>query len=133
MSTKKVLGICAIVVGSICVGFCLLILSLIGGSDYRTYPHQKASVWICEDPYFVFSTQEDYFVWEGEKYEVHIMMKASYFSVYRASENFVISDEYILFHGRWRYKKGNMVVKITEDHIFDGAYKLACSSFQRTN
>ena len=123
MSTKKVLGICAIVVGSICVGFCLLILSLIGGSDYRTYPHQKASVWICEDPYFVFSTQEDYFVWEGEKYEVHIMMKASYFSVYRASENFVISDEYILFHGRWRYKKGNMVVKITEDHIFDGAYK----------
>ena len=123
MSTKKVLGICAIVVGSICVGFCLLILSMIGGSDYRTYPHQKASVWICEDPYFVFSTQEDYFVWEGEKYEVHIMMKASYFSVYRASENFVISDEYLLFHGRWRYKKGNMVVKITEDHIFDGAYK----------
>ena len=52
MSTKKVLGICAIVVGSICVGFCLLILSMIGGSDYRTYPHQKASVWICEDPHF---------------------------------------------------------------------------------
>lgn len=123
MRTRKVLGICAIVVGSICVGFCLLILSMIGGSDYRTYPHQKASVWICEDPYFVFSTQEDYFVWEGEKYEVHIMMKASYFSVYRASENFVISDEYLLFHGRWRYKKGNMVVKITEDHIFDGAYE----------
>ena len=123
MRTRKVLGICAIVVGSICVGFCLLILSMIGGSDYRTYPHQKASMWICEDPYFVFSTQEDYFVWKGEKYEVHIMMKANYFSVYRASENFVISDEYLLFHGRWRYKKGNMVVKITEDHIFDGAYK----------
>ena len=123
MSTKKVLGICAIVVGSICVGFCLLILSLIGGSDYRTYPHQKASVWICEDPYFVFSTQEDYFVWEGEKYEVYVRMHAHYFSVYRASENFVISDEYLLFHGSWRYKKGNMVVKITEDNIFDGAYK----------
>ena len=123
MSTRKVLGICAIVVGGICALFVLSVLFLMGGSDYRTYPHQKASVWICEDPYFVFSTQEDYFVWEGEKYEVHIMMKASHFNVYLVSENFVISQENLLFRGSWRYKKGNMVVKITEDNIFDGAYK----------
>lgn len=123
MRTRKVLGICAIVVGGICALFVLSVLFLMGGSDYRTYPHQKASVWICEDPYFVFSTQEDYFVWEGEKYEAYIRMKASYFDVYLASENFVISDENLLFRGSWRYKKGNMVVKITEDNIFDGAYK----------
>jgi len=126
MSTKKVLGICAIVVGSICAAFCLLILSMIGGSDYRTYPHQKATVWTCEDPYFVIQfegVKPSYIEWEGEKYEVYVRMHVHYFSVYRASENFVISDEYLLFHGRWRYKKGNMVVKITEDNIFDGAYK----------
>ena len=123
MSTRKVLGICAIVAGCICAAFCLLILFLMGGSDYRTYPSEKASVWICEDPYFVFSTQEDYFVWEGEKYEVHIMMKASHFNVYLVSENFVISQESLLFCGSWKYKGENMVVKITEDNFFDGAYK----------
>ena len=123
MSTRKALSICAIVAGCIFAFFVLYVFFMIGGSDYTTYPHEKASVWICEDPYFVFSEQEDYLEWEGKKYEARIMMKVSYFDVYLVTENFVISQENILFRGRWKYEGENMVVKITEDNFFDGAYK----------
>lgn len=128
MKVRGILGVHAIRLGLFAF-VVLSIFSLMGCTAHKTYPREKASLWVCEDPHFEMSyvsgSQVSYIEWEGKKYEVHVLlgMTANTFTVYPQSDDGVLRTENILLHGIWKYKEENMVVKIEEDNIFDGAYK----------
>ena len=61
--------------------------------------------------------------WEGKKYVVALGLHASSFDVFLRSDDNILHEENILLRGRWEYKGRNMIVKISEDNIFGGAYK----------
>lgn len=119
MRIRKALSICAL--------FVLPIFILMGCTAHRTYPREKASLWICEEPHFVINyagyVSETYLEWEGEKYVVALGLHASSFDVFLRSDDNILHEENILLRGRWEYKGRNMIVKISEDNIFGGAYK----------
>lgn len=125
MKVRKILGLCVICSGCICALFVLWVLFMMGGSDYTTYPEEKASLWVCEDPYFEISyvsgTQISYIDWEDKKYEVFVGMRSSVFDVFLKPNNGALEN--ILLRGNWKYKGENMVVKIEKDNLFDGAYE----------
>lgn len=108
------------------VGCFIFVLFLMGGSDYRTYPDQKADRWVCDDPHFVLDFTDDFsdtsIEWKGNKYYVDIGVHASYFDVFLRAEDRVLREENILLRGSWNYVKGSMVVEIHEDNLFGGAY-----------
>lgn len=126
MKVRGILGVHAIRLGLFAF-VVLSIFSLMGCTAHKTYPREKASLWICEDPHFEINyagdASETYLEWEGEKYVVALGLHASSFDVFLRSDDNVLHHENILLRGSWRYKKGNVVVKITEDNIFNGAYK----------
>ena len=120
MSTKKVLGICTLLV---------LLAFLVGcGRGIDPSPRSKASLWVCEDPHFEINyagdASETYLEWEGEKYEVFFRMGyGNTVTVFLASDDGVLRPENILLGGYWKYRGENMVVKLDGDDIFGGAYK----------
>ena len=125
MRTRKAIDICMICIGCIFTLFALFVFFFTGGSDYTIYPREKASLWVCEDPYFTIDYKgeksECYFMWEDKKYEVFVGIKSDTFTAYLPSDDDVLNE--VLLHGTWKYKGENMVVKIKTDNIFDGAYK----------
>ena len=125
MRTRKAIDICMICIGCIFTLFALFVFFFTGGSDYTIYPREKASLWVCEDPYFTIDYKgeksECYFMWEDKKYEVFVGIKSDTFTAYLPSDDDVLNE--VLLHGTWKYKGENMVVKIKTDNIFDGVYK----------
>ena len=125
MRTRKVIDICMICIGCIFTLFALFVFFFTGGSDYTIYPREKASLWVCEDPYFTIDytgeKSECYFMLEDKKYEVFVGIKSDTFTVYLPSDDDVLNE--VLLHGTWKYKGENMVVKIKTDNIFGGVYK----------
>ena len=123
-TTLKILGICALctaVLLSLCIWF------LLGGSDFTKYPGEKSSIWICDDPYIHIRYSPlgmiAHLEWDGEDIPIFIGMKSSAYDVYRIEPgDQVLHYENILFRGYWHYKGKNMVLKIYEDNIFNGAY-----------
>ena len=111
---------------------CVLIMTfsicfLLGGCSYVTYPYEKASSWVCNDPHIEvdYSTAggNAYLEWDSEKIPIYIGMQASSINVYRlipGQEG--LRHENILFRGNWHYQGKKIVVKIYDDRIFDGAY-----------
>ena len=127
MKVRKALKIAGICVLSIIILLSLYILSLLGGTDYTTYPYEKFSAWICNEPYIVLHFDkialDGYIEWDGEKIPIVVGMQSSVFDVYRAAPmQDALREEDILFRGYWHYKGKNMVVEIGEDNIFNGAY-----------
>ena len=120
MRIRKALSICAL--------FVLPIFILMGCTAHRTYPWEKASLWVCEDPYFEVNfaggATKSYFEWEGRKYEVFVRFGyGKTVTVFLASDDGVLMSEDILLGGSWKYRGKNMVVKLDGDDIFGGAYK----------
>ena len=119
-----------LIVGGIILGICALlalsILLMMGGADFTEYPSKRASDWVCEDPHFEIhfgdGADEDHLVWEGEKIPVITGLRANGFNVFLKTDPQQPLDKCVLLRGTWKYEKGNMVVRIEEDNIFDGAY-----------
>lgn len=127
MNLRKPVIIGSVIACSVLVLFVLVAIGLMGGADYRIYPSEKASRWMCEDPHLLldFSEEQSYLVWNGEKLPVATLIRASYFDLYLDTDpdpSGAISAENVLFRGTWKYKGDTLVVSIDEDNIFDGAY-----------
>lgn len=125
--TKKALRIALIILVLIPVLLILRVYFLLGGSDFREYPQEKAAHWVCEEPHFEIhfagEVTESFLEWRGEKIRVFVGMRADYFDVFLQTKPVdPLEQENILLRGTWKYVKGKMVVRIDEDNIFNGAY-----------
>ena len=127
MKLRKILCIIGIIVAVICILFMQMTVFLMGGPDYTTYPSEKASLWVCEDPYFQISysstTPECYLEWNGEVIPVEVGLRSNTFSIWEniPGDNVPI-DEIMLIRGNWKYVGNTMVFEIETDNIFDGSY-----------
>lgn len=57
--------------------------------------------------------------YDGEVKEILLDMHSSAFWVYPADSNY---HDDRLFSGRWRYRKGDLVLIVEEDFVFGGEY-----------
>ena len=127
MKLRKILFVIGIIAVIICLLPVLVPIFLIGGSDFTTYPAEKATVWVCEDPHFQISfTQipsENYIEWEGETILVEVGLHSSAINIWRKipGED-ILKQENILIQGYWKYVGDTMVLEVGTDNIFDGAY-----------
>lgn len=127
MNARKSLKIFGICVLGIAILLSLSIWFMLGGADFTKYPSDKASVWICNNPYvkidYSKGVETSYLEWDEERIPISIGMQSSVFDVFRSIPGQeVLKEEDILFRGYWHYEGNNMVVKIYDDRIFDGAY-----------
>ena len=110
--------------------FVLVSVLLFSGCDPRSgnYPFQIAGKWYSEDPQISLSYHKNSnamwsfnhtLIWEHEELQITIGMQSSYYCVYPADSNHY-DDR--LFSGSWKYRNGNLVLKVEEDFIFDGEY-----------
>lgn len=126
MKVKVTLIVCGVILG-ICALAVVIVLCLMGGSDFREYPQEKATHWVCEEPHFEIhfaGEASEYFLeCRGEKIRVFVGIRADYFDVFlQRNPEDPLEQENILLRGTWKYVKGKMVVRIDEDNIFNGAY-----------
>ena len=93
------------------------------------YPYDRGTEWVCSDPNFTISyiynpngtfTQEAFLEADGEMIAVEECFQSIYFKVYPRSSNHY-SDRF--FTGEWKYRGGNLVLKIDEDFVFDNQYE----------
>ena len=111
--------------------FIVYVLIMLGGSDYREYPYERAALWVCEEPEMTldFSNERHigYLKWNGEEYLVSVGTKAGYFSIDQIDPEEVsipmIEEQDLLFSGRWHFEGENLIVTITKDRIFGDAYQ----------
>lgn len=120
----KIAGICVL---SIAILLSLYICFMLGGLDYTTYPDKKASSWVCDDPpievNYSHSATEANMDWEGERIPIFLGMQSKVINVYRlVPGQDGLREENVLFAGYWHYDGENMVVEISEDNFFNGAY-----------
>ena len=96
---------------------------------YDRYPYRTGLEWVCSDPNFTISyiykpngtfTQEAFLEADGEMMAVEVCFQSIIFEVYPRNSNH-FSDRF--FTGEWKYRGGNLVLKIDEDFIFDHQYK----------
>ena len=118
-----------LLIATLCVLF-LICTILFCGCDPRSgkYPFQKGEQWYSEDPQISlnYSKQEDG-TWEiyetllcdGKIKEIDLAMHSSDFWVYPADSNY---HDDRLFSGRWKYRKGDLVLIVEEDFVFGGKY-----------
>lgn len=114
---------------AICV-FLLLCTLLFSGCNPRSgkYPFERGSQWYSEKPQMSlnYSQREDgtwdiyeTLFYDGEVKEILLDMHSSAFWVYPADSNY---HDDRLFSGRWRYRKGDLVLIVEEDFVFGGEY-----------
>lgn len=93
------------------------------------YPWERESQWVCADPHFTVSylkhsqgslISEEILIWEDKEIRVDLRIGVSYFTVFPEYSN--VHDDRLL-SGTWKYRKGNLVLRIEEDFIFDNQYK----------
>lgn len=116
---------------------CLLILALIGLQLILTacdpkageYPYARDSVWICDDPQIsleyrwvdkkgLFSNET--MIWDCEDWSLYVEYLASQYWAFADEKE---KPEDLLFKGHWTYRRGNLILKIEEDYLFNGQYK----------
>lgn len=111
---------------------CLAVLTVLFlcGCDPRSgqYPFQKAESWSSADPAISlhYTQNEDNtwtfaeeLRWNNDTIEIDVAMQSDAYCVYPADSSHY-DDR--LFSGHWKYRKGNLVLIIEEDFLFDGAY-----------
>lgn len=105
-------------------------VTMLCGCDlpFKQYPHEKASYWSCDDPKIILNySKDDQDNWilseqihlDSETIEVSVAMRGNIYCVY-PDDSAYYSDR--LFRGKWKYRKGNLVLIIEEDFLFDGQY-----------
>ena len=117
---KLLLVLLVMVVSMLCMG-----CDLLAGR----YPCDRGTEWVCSDPSFTLSyiynpngtlAEESLLEIDGELIAVEVYFYSIYFKVVpRSSED----HSHCLFSGTWKYRGGNLVLKIDEDIIFDHQYK----------
>lgn len=117
-----------------CTYFVLLVLVfavLCSGCDpyYNNYPHDKATGWICTNPFISLSyntdsngtlSQEEILIWEELTLEIDLVFQSNLFTMYPANTT---SHDERLISGSWYYRNGNLILTIDEDFIFEHQFK----------
>ena len=100
-------------------------------SALELYPYDKADRWYCEDIDFTINFLHDEngillgdvplkLVWNGQEYTLYIGFHVSYYSL-RISDGEGGYEDRV--SGNWEYREDNLVLRIKEDLIFDGAFE----------
>lgn len=104
----------------------VMLTYLLCGCDSRAgrYPRYKGSEWVCDDPYFTISYADNpmgdvILVWNNETIAADLVFSLGTYCVFPANSSHY-DDR--LFNGTWNYRKGDLVLFIREDLIFDGQY-----------
>ena len=109
---------------------CILVCSLFCSCDlrYGKYPSDIAAQWTSETPHLALTysvnsngeivTHEE-LEFENELIAVDILFGLGDYCVYPINSS-AYKDR--LFSGRWKYRKGNLVLIIKEDFIFENQY-----------
>lgn len=118
--------------GSVWVIICFIMLAVLVlyGCDPRSnqYPFQKAEYWSSNNPSISLCytknnddtwTFREQLIWNNNTMGIQIAMQSDSYCVYPADSNHY-DDR--LFSGKWKYRKGNLVLIIEEDFIFDNQY-----------
>ena len=114
--------------------YCILLILVAAfmclGCDpyYGEYPHSEESEWACENPQISLSyrmeengmiSQEERLVWAETAIEIDVFFRSSFYVVYPAG---LTDYEDRIFSGSWCYRKGNLILKIDEDFIFNDQF-----------
>lgn len=103
------------------------------------FPWDMCDRWVCQDPEFSLTyyrdadgwlISEESLQWNGEIITVEIGFTTSEFVVFPLDNP---SFDNRLLQGTWGYKRGNLVLYIKEDFLFDGAFDKLIFFPQRDN
>lgn len=110
----------------------LMLISLAGCDPYEgKFPCSYNARWVCNDPQMVLEYEwprehwlvaQETMEYNGEIQYIHVSYRGPTFEAFPADSN---NFEDMLFCGEWEYRELGMklVLKLSEDHIFDGAYE----------
>ena len=113
--------------GIFLIAFALCVFSACDPPWY-SYPYQKGGVWTSDDPEFTVlyaklengvTEQTATLVLDDNIIQVELYFRSSLYDVYPKGVN---EYDNRLFGGTWEYRKGNLVLYIEDDFIFDGRY-----------
>lgn len=95
------------------------------GCMYSRYPNDRADQWYCQELDFTLNVdgRTSELIWNGEIYTVGFASQAGYYLVVLENGQDILGEEDVLFEGRWSFSGKKLVLKISEDNLFDGAYK----------
>lgn len=114
---KKVIAIVVIIV---------LTVSLWGCDPYvNKYPANRSDSWYCKELDFTLNVDQrtSELKWAGEIYTVEIAMHVDYYLILLENGQNIKGEKDVLFRGTWSYSGKRLVLKISEDNLFNGAYK----------
>jgi len=111
--------------------FIVMVILLTGCDSTERYPWHKAKQWYCKDIDFMLTCALDekgdlldaynpHWIWNDEAYYVHIGFRDNYFDFMSVESDTRICRT--LFAGTFQYQGENMILTITEDKLFDGAF-----------
>lgn len=115
---------------------CTVLFCSVGCDGYtaaKKYPYYKADYWYCEELDFAFYYEyyEDgrmkYITyplqWEANSLNVSVYFIVGnwYMEVDNGDDIPQLEDQ--ILSGTWTYKRGNLILKITEDKIFGGQFQ----------
>lgn len=108
----------------------IVVLCLSGCTLRDTSIFNKEITMQCEDPYFVTTysktengtgTRETYLEIDGEVYEVALYYRSTIFAVHMQADTSTKSE--ILLSGTWKEHKGNLILYVEEDSVFENQYE----------
>ena len=110
--------------------FCLIITAILFsisciGCSRDEYPYTIAEYCYCSELDFTLNVTSEVskLVWHNQQYEVAIGFRAGGYDIFVENGDGAVEQNEILFRGSWSYKRGNLVLEISDDRLFDGTYK----------
>ena len=108
----------------------LIALLLVGCTpEYIRFPQETTSLWVCSDPYITLQYTwdengnyhaEEMIYWNGESIDISFSNSPGNYFVSRKDDTHY---DQRLFRGTWECEDDTLILTITEDFLFDGAYK----------
>lgn len=115
------------------VALLIMVLSvLLGGCDtyaiFGMYPSDRADSWYCETLDFTLNVDQTVSVlnWEGKTLNIRMAVQSSYYVMFHEQEKDAVTQNSVLFSGTYSYSGENLILKIEEDNLFNGAYEELC-------
>lgn len=108
---------------------CLLMFFCSCDGKAGQYPSDLSNGWMCNDPYFVLQYYSD----EEKSYELEKGLIKSSDAAIEINISFGMGDFWVLpidsnayddrlLSGTWNYRRGDLILKIKEDFLFDYQY-----------
>lgn len=102
---------------------CLSMMLCSCDSRAGQYPYQVADEWACNVPCFIltYSNNQEYGKLKLEDETINVDVWFGLGDYWVLPKNSVAYDDRLL-GGKWKYRKGDLVLSIEEDFLFEGKY-----------